>query len=647
MTSSARVRTPTLTTPELGLLRHSLRTPINQIVGYAELLLEESDAWPALQTALTETLTIVRGGLAQISTDIPVSAVTVDPSTLVTLCGVLELVRDRILAATATIATDPTLAPQTAQDVARIRSAAVQLPLPLQSFQWRTTGEYASAPLMDEFRGEIGGRPALVGRILVVDDVLENREMFVRRLRFEGHEVVSASGGLEALALAEAQPFDVILLDVMMPDLDGRDVLTRLRRAPLTAETPVVMISALNDVATAVASIERGADDFITKPFDPVLLRARVSACIERVRLRQVEREYLRDVRCITDAAEAVDVRRYVPGSLSVVAGRDDALGRLARVVDTLATEVPQREDRLLAQLRTLKEEVRTARRDGAQTAPSRGSLAPGTVLAERYEIQHVVGAGGMGVVYSAHDRELGETVALKVLTQSARVDDPAMLERFKSEIRLARRITHENVVRSHDFGVTEGKRFVSMEFVEGVTVRELLKARGRLGVATTLAIGVQLARALDAAHRQGVVHRDIKPDNIILNQNGMLKVMDFGIARFAVQASNITISGLAMGTPSYMAPEQLMEEEVDERTDLYASGVVLYECLTGAVPFATAGPFARLAKILTEPAPDPTADCPEMPPAMAALVRALLSKEPAGRPASAARFGELLLALA
>jgi len=639
--------TPVLTSPELGRLRHSLRTPINQIVGYAELLLEERDAPPALQSALIETLAVVRHGLAQISMDIPVSASTVDAATLAALRGVLEQVRDRILTATSTIAMDATRSAETTQDLARIRSAAEQLPVPVQSFQWRNTGEYISAALTDEFPAVIARRAALVGRILVVDDVLENREMFVRRLQFEGHEVVSAAGGLEALALAAAQPFDVILLDVMMPDLDGRDVLTRLRRASLTAETPVVMISALDDVATAVASIERGADDFITKPFDPVLLRARVNACIERVRLRQAERDYLRDVRSITDAAEAVDMRSYQPGSLSAVAGRDDALGKLAQVVDTLATEIPQREDRLLSQVRTLKGEVRAARRDAVPATMRGGALDPGTILAERYEIGRVIGAGGMGVVYTAHDRELGETVALKVLKPSARVDDPVLLERFQSEIRLARKITHENIVRSHDFGESGGMRFVTMEFVEGVTVRELLSARQRLGVATTLAIGIQLSRALDAAHRQGVVHRDIKPDNILLDQNGVLKVMDFGIARFAVQAKEVTLAGMIVGTPSYMAPEQLLEEAVDERTDLYATGVVLYECLTGRVPFAAAGPFARIAKILNEPAPDPTTDCPEAPPALAALVRALLSKEPASRPATAARFGELLLALA
>jgi DNA-binding response OmpR family regulator len=640
-----------LTSQELGLLRHSLRTPINQIVGYAELLLEEPGAPAALRSALATALVAVREGLARISAVIPATATSVSAESLAFLRGDLESARDRILLATDDLA-GPSGAPlgaEVASDIARIRAAAEQLPLPVQPLARRPVGDAppaAPGPLPYASPAAVPRRAAPRGRILVVDDTAENRDVFERRLRFEGHEVVCADGGEAALALAAAQPFDLILLDVMMPDLDGREVLVRLRADPATAEIPVVMISALDDVATAVDSIERGADDFITKPFDPVLLRARVGASIERVRLRQAEREYLRDVRHVTDAAEAFEDRRYLPDSLALVAGRADELGRLARVVDSLATQVRQREERLHAQVRTLREEVRTVS-TGAKPADTKHDAIPvGTVLSERYEIVRVIGRGGMGVVYEARDRQLAETVALKVLNPSLLDGDPGTLERFKSEIRLARRITHENVVRSHDFGEADGVCFVTMELVQGVTVRELLTTRGKLGVDTTLAIAAQLARALDAAHRQGVVHRDIKPDNIILDGNGVLKVMDFGIARFAAHMTTLTSSGITSGTPAYMAPEQLLEEPVDERTDLYATGVVLFECLTGRLPFVAANPIALIAKLLHSSPPDPAESCPDAPPALAATVRALLAKVPNDRPPTAARLGELLMAL-
>ena len=646
-----------LSQQELGQLRHSLRTPINQIVGYAELLLEEPQAPPALRSALETTLATVRHGLSLISIVIPATATTASDGSLAGLRDDLCTVRDGILAATDTLAGESrlVLGAEVASDIARIRAAAEQLPLPLQQ-RTRTGATSAShaakgspSAALEAATGAADDAPRRAsprGRILVVDDTAENREVLERRLRFEGHEVVCASGGLPALALAAAQPFDVILLDVMMPDLDGRDVLARLRRDPATREVPVVMISALDDIATAVASIERGADDFITKPFDAVLLRARVGACIERTRLRQAETAYLRDVRQVTDAAQAVDSRQYAPGSLAAVAGRDDELGRLARVIDSLATQVRQREDRLHSQLRTLRDEVTAVRSAAKAVAAEHDTLAVGTVLCERYELVRVIGRGGMGVVYEARDQKLAEPVAVKVLDADLLHGDPDLLERFKTEIRLARRITHENVVRTHDFGEATDICFVTMELVEGITVRELLSTRGRLGVESTLAIGEQLARALDAAHRQGVVHRDIKPDNILLDASGVLKVMDFGIARFAARPNTLTRAGTVLGTPAYMSPEQLLEEPVDERSDLFATGVVLFECLTGRRPFEAVNPFAMIAKLLHEAPPDPSSLCPDVSPALAAAILSLLAKRPDDRPASAARLGELLRSL-
>jgi len=177
--------------------------------------------------------------------------------------------------------------------------------------------------------------------------------------------------------------------------------------------------------------------------------------------------------------------------------------------------------------------------------------------------------------------------------------------------------------------------------------VRELLDTRGRLAVGPALAIATQLCQSLVAAHEQGVIHRDIKPQNLLLDATGMLKVMDFGIARLAGGSSGLTEVGMLVGTPSYMAPEQLLTETFDERIDLYAVGVVLFECLTGRLPFEANSAVALIAKLIREEPPAPASLNPEIPPALAALVLRLLSKEPEQRPATAAELGRLLGELA
>ena len=155
-----------------------------------------------------------------------------------------------------------------------------------------------------------------------------------------------------------------------------------------------------------------------------------------------------------------------------------------------------------------------------------------------------------------------------------------------------------------HDFGEFDGLHYLTMEYVEGLTARALLDSRGRLGVAAVLALAAQLAQALAAAHAQGVIHRDIKPQNLLLDERGILKVMDFGVSRLADSAGGVREAGLLIGTPAYMAPEQLLGDDVDERTDLYATGVVLFECLTGRLPFEAESPVALVARVLQESPP-------------------------------------------
>ena len=271
--------------------------------------------------------------------------------------------------------------------------------------------------------------------------------------------------------------------------------------------------------------------------------------------------------------------------------------------------------------------------------------LRPGATFAGRYEVKEILGAGGMGVVYRAFDRELQEPVAIKTLRPEALAGGSAALERFKQEIRLARRIAHRNVVRTYDLGEQNGMYYLTMEYVEGTSLKQLITSRGKLPVSVTLTVGKQLCRALEVAHAEGVIHRDIKPQNMVVEPSGFLKVMDFGIARLAnpPKGKGLTEAGTSIGTPDYMSPEQLSGAELDPRSDLYAAGVVLFECLTGRVPFEAETTWALVAKHLEEQPPDPRTFNADVPVELAAVILKAMAKTPADRYATAAEMHDAL----
>ncbi len=269
--------------------------------------------------------------------------------------------------------------------------------------------------------------------------------------------------------------------------------------------------------------------------------------------------------------------------------------------------------------------------------------VEPGSTLGNRYEIKAVLGAGGMGMVYKAMDRELGDVVAIKTLRPEMLQQDPEALKRFRSEIRLARLISHRNVVRTHDIGESGGLYYITMELVEGKTLKELIVARGRLPANVTIPIAKQLCRALEVAHDAGVIHRDIKPQNMVVEGDGVLKVMDFGIARLTRRTQGHTQAGMVVGTPEYMAPEQLLGDDIDARADLYAAGVVMYECLTGKPPLSAPTPISLIAKVLEEVPPTPRVVSSDVPQPLSDLVMRTLSKNRDDRPASAAELLGLL----
>jgi len=228
-----------------------------------------------------------------------------------------------------------------------------------------------------------------------------------------------------------------------------------------------------------------------------------------------------------------------------------------------------------------------------AATPLAATSLEPGRMLGQRYEIEKMLGEGGMGAVYKAKDVELDRAVALKVIRPEL-ATDPEILQRFKQEIILAREVTHRNVIRIFDLGQADGIKFISMEFVEGQDLHEILKEKGSLPVEEAVEIMEQVCMALGEAHEEGVVHRDLKPHNIMIDRQGRVVVMDFGIAR-SVQTTGMTQTGSVLGTPDYMSPEQVKGQHVDSRSDLFALGVIFFQLLSGEVPYEGDSPMAAM----------------------------------------------------
>src|SRR5712671_5585926 len=268
-------------------------------------------------------------------------------------------------------------------------------------------------------------------------------------------------------------------------------------------------------------------------------------------------------------------------------------------------------------------------------------TLDIGTVLAGRYELLKLIGQGGMGAVYKARDKELDRVVALKLIRPEL-AKNPEVLRRFKQELILARQVTHKNVIRIFDLGQSDGIKFITMDFVEGQDLRSLLLEKSKLAPEQAARIMLQICRALEAAHAEGVIHRDLKPQNIMLDASGRILVMDFGIARSAY-LPGMTQTGALIGTPEYMSPEQGRGEALTERSDLFSMGIIFYELLTGKSPYHSDTPLATLWKRMTEKVTPPVVLDPTLPQALSNIVVKALEIEPKNRFASAREMAQQL----
>ena len=341
--------------------------------------------------------------------------------------------------------------------------------------------------------------------------------------------------------------------------------------------------------------------------------------------------------------------RRAAQGDYSAppaIKSRDE-IGELAGAFTALLSEL--RDQQALVQTLKTSGERTAVNREKAEalanaaTVATSKAITQGALFAGRYQIVSTLGQGGMGTVYKATDTQLGEPIAIKTLRADFLSNDATALERFRSEIRLARKISHRNVVRTHDIGEADGTHYITMEYVAGTSLSDLLQKKGRIPPAATITIGKQLARALQVAHEEGVIHRDIKPQNLVVQPDGVLKVMDFGIARLTERKQGMTRTGMVVGTPEYMAPEQLLGDEIDARADIYSAGIVLYECLTGARPWVADSATVLIGKMLSEPPRPPIEVNPEVPAALSALIVRTIARDRNERPATAAELGDEL----
>jgi hypothetical protein len=274
------------------------------------------------------------------------------------------------------------------------------------------------------------------------------------------------------------------------------------------------------------------------------------------------------------------------------------------------------------------------ATQDSFRSFFSLGSLdlEPGSDFGPRYRIESLLGQGGMGKVYRAHDREIDRTVALKLVRPEFAMDTMSMA-RFRQELLLASKVSHRNILRIHDLGDVEGVKFISMAFVDGYDLHDAITKGGRLPFDRALHIARQLCSALEAAHAEGVVHRDLKPRNILLDNSDHVFVSDFGLAKSVeAHAAAMTRTGDMLGTPLYMSPEQIEAKDVDHRSDLYSLGLIFHEMVTGDIPFGGKSSLQVMHARMSSTPKNPKDIVPDLPDYFARVIAKCLVKDPANR---------------
>jgi CheY-like chemotaxis protein len=552
----AKIEAGTLDIDAAGeMIRHQLRTPLDSIIGYSEMLLEEAESQ----------------GLRECAADLG----HIRTAGLKLLALIEEIIHFSSFAAMA-----DSLSPQAEAASSMIQSIFT----PPHS----TRDESAKAAQIEP------------GSLLVVDDNEINRDILSRYLERRGHWVSAAASGREALSLVESRTFDLILLDIMMPDLNGFQVLQQLKSDAKNAEVPVIFISALDDALGKVQAFRTGGVDYVTKPFQAEEVIARVE---NQLKLSRLQMDLARQNRELVRKNEQLI----------------QAHKRIALVFSALAESLP------------------------------------GTTLDGKYLFGERIGTGGFGTVYRGTHLGLNLPVAIKVFRPASGNDTPDALERFRREGISARRIKHPNAVEILDNGISStGIAYLVMELLEGHTLADEMQSKRTFTPQRTTGILVPICEALAEVHAADIVHRDIKPENIYLHSSPhgeVAKLLDFGISKMLGTTDdqtldNTTRTSQILGTPAYMAPERLSNKSYDGRADVYSLGVISYRMLCGNPPFRAEreGFYAMAIMHLTaEPKPLRHFD-PGIPECLDTLVRKALVKDPELRP-TAREFAALLRA--
>jgi serine/threonine protein kinase len=614
--------------------RHDLRTRLNAIIGYSEMLLEDADrigpgdaaghlekihtagsALLALVNYLLDPANMEGGKLgqdveslwAQLSHDIrdPLNVIIgytemliEDITTNVEGSFVVDLQRIRLAGQRLlSVAEAAANSWQLGSEGAATRRLPQGAPPASE-----TTDTTTEIPHVDEPNTQNSER----GTLLVVDDDVENREILSRYLGRRGHSVITAAGGHDALAALSEHTFDLVLLDIVMPGMDGFQILERLKSDNSIREVPVIFISALDDTQGKVRAFKAGGVDYITIPFHAEEVAARVE---NQLKISRLQKELER---------------------------RNRELAKKSREM----AQAQERTDLVFSAL---------------------ANLLPGTVLDDKYRLDEKIGAGGVGAVFRATHLSLNRPVAVKVFRPTRANDTPTALKRFRMEGVLASRITHPNAVKVLDYGISpRGIAYLVMELLHGRALSHELHEKGKLSFARCMEIVVPVSEALAEAHSLGVVHRDIKPSNIFLHQTTegeVVKVVDFGLAKMtypdegtgahAHTESLLTGPGAVVGTLPYMSPEQIQGTILDGRSDVYSLGIVWYEMLSGRRPFESreGAPYAVALMHLTEEPPPLRGSDPTLPVVVETIVRQTLMKDRDMRP-TARELSELARAL-
>ena len=593
----------------IGRMRHDLRTPLNAIIGYSELLLE--DAARDGPAAVGGDLQRVREGGRQLLALLdevlrPPPGEAEEPD----LGTVRRTIRERLRPPLDAVIGLTNVALEKAAsagldgsmpDLRRIRDAGLWLlamiegdgpaePAPWVAVRVEAPSEEAADPR--------AGLDDAAASVLVVDDHETNRDILSRYLQRRGHRVWTASGGRQAISLLAGRPFDLVLLDIVMPDMNGYQVLQQLKADEALSRIPVIFISSLDDTPGKVQAFRSGGVDYVTKPFQADEVIARVE---NQLKISRLQKE----------------------------------LGRQNE-------ELLQKNEALMA-----------AQKRTDLVFSALAETLPGTVLDGKYRLDEKIGTGGFGAVFRGMHLGLALPVAIKVFRPLPGNDSPEALERFCREGVAASRIKHPNVVEVHDNGISStGIAYLVMELLEGRTLAAELAERRLLTPQRAVEILLPVCETLAEFHTAGIVHRDIKPENIYLHRGRageVVKLLDFGLSKIWGPSDDqtrpaMTIGNCVVGTVAYMAPERLLSMPYDGRSDVYSLGVILYRMLCGSVPFEGDGPdhFAVAMRQLTAEPPS-LSDCnPAIPRELADLAGRMLSRSPQDRP-SASELASLL----